>query len=399
MINNAKTSLDKSHFSSEDTNIDIFPARVSLTIYDNSNTEIFNKYGGWDSIGGILFSPIKFNNPNPSISNSNFAKPINPNEKKPPIEGEIVLIISLPNNNIDQNSPNQTYYYINIINIWNNPHHNINPDSLDSRNISKSQQKGYNSGSPIILDIPSNENTGDFKENSNVKSIKLFIGDTIYEGRYGQTIRLGSSYKTNDNFWKLSDDNGDPIIIFRNKKHHTKQEFTPDIENINEDNIIILSSTQRLNITPVSNKFQSFKDSYTPFKDFNKNQNILSSDRIIIKSKSDSIFLNSNRSIHLSSNKSINFDSQETIIDSNKIYLGDKNSNEPAILGNEFLKDFNNLLLQLSNLMEVLQTPIGTPVPGTPNLLIPPASSLVSNSIKTMINKINKYKSNIIKLK
>jgi len=75
---------------------------------------------------------------------------------------------------------------------------------------------------------------------------------------------------------------------------------------------------------------------YIPdFQSFNQNQILLSSDRVTLYSKKDSIFLFGNQAVSLSSTKTINLDSVEKIIMySPKIELGE-NAKSPVVLGDK----------------------------------------------------------------
>ena len=71
---------------------------------------------------------------------------------------------------------------------------------------------------------------------------------------------------------------------------------------------------------------------------------------------------------NLNSINSINLDSPTTVIQSDKVLLGDKNARESVILGDKFLADFQSLMSTLISLTAALQTPIGTPIPFVPNV-------------------------------
>lgn len=84
---------------------------------------------------------------------------------------------------------------------------------------------------------------------------------------------------------------------------------------------------------------------------FRGNQLILSSDRLILHSKSDAIFLFGDGAVSLSSKQTINLDSNEKVlIDSPKIELGRKAESEgnPIVLGIELTV----ILLQYLQKME-----------------------------------------------
>lgn len=87
-------------------------------------------------------------------------------------------------------------------------------------------------------------------------------------------------------------------------------------------------------------------------------QIILSSDRIMLHSKSDGIFLFGKKMVALSSTETINLDAKEKILlDSDTIELGHKASTEgePVILGKTFLDDFTLIIKELKRLASQLQ--------------------------------------------
>lgn len=82
------------------------------------------------------------------------------------------------------------------------------------------------------------------------------------------------------------------------------------------------------------------------------NQLILSSNRIMLHSKSDAIFLFGKGAVSLSSPGTINLDSNEKVlIDSPKIELGKKaeEDGDPVVKGLELTVILNQLLFQLQN--------------------------------------------------
>ena len=93
-----------------------------------------------------------------------------------------------------------------------------------------------------------------------------------------------------------------------------------------------------------------------PYKD---NQIILSSNRVLLNSKSDGIFLFGKRMVALSSTETINLDAKEKIlIDCDKIELGHQAEilGEPVILGNKMTDQLKLLVKELKFLGNMLQT-------------------------------------------
>ena len=58
---------------------------------------------------------------------STFAKPFYPQFSSYPLVIELVLIQKLPGDNLNTGASNEIFYYINMINLWNHPHHNTLP--------------------------------------------------------------------------------------------------------------------------------------------------------------------------------------------------------------------------------------------------------------------------------
>lgn len=86
---------------------------------------------------------------------------------------------------------------------------------------------------------------------------------------------------------------------------------------------------------------------YSPQFPYKGNQVILSSDRVMLHSKNDAIFIFGKQAVSLSSPQTINLDAtQKVLIDSPKIELGHKaeDDGEPIVLGDRL----NNVLLDLT---------------------------------------------------
>ena len=186
-------------------------------------------------------------------------------------------------------------------------------------------------------------------------------------------------------------------MILKNGQHEEDTlPWIPQIEDINTDaSSIYLTSTQLIPITPASTNYLSYFSPPIATNEYDGEQIILNSGRLLLNSKSDSILLSSFNSINLNSINSINIDSNAVLINSKSIALGDKNASEPIILGNKFLKDFENLCKDINALASVFQkNTIGGPGNISPPILglAIPASEL-ANSSAQMMSKIKEYKS------
>jgi hypothetical protein len=387
----------------------IFAARVKFCILDNkTRPDLFKKSGEWSSIGAIYFDSIITPNSNPNFSKNNFAFPLFPNNKTFPLENEIVYIISLPNNNLQKNVNDISYYYFQPINIWNSNHHNAIPDPIFGKSLPESQRRDYQQTEAGTVRRVTDKGTeidlgNTFKEKLNIKSIQPFEGDVIYEGRWGQSFRFGSTVNNSAvlNPWSTTGENGSPILILRNGQYSDgKDPWIPQVEDINKDiSPIYATSTQNIPIQVSSKNYNSYNNAPTSPDRFAGEQIILNSGRLLFNTKTDSILFSSKKTINLNSVEGVNVDSPRFVVNSKNIFLGDKNATEPVILGNTFLNDLRQLLNQLITLSTALQSPIGTPGPSAPNLIIAgPAQAMVTNA-QNMLNRINNYKSKVSKTK
>lgn len=87
---------------------------------------------------------------------------------------------------------------------------------------------------------------------------------------------------------------------------------------------------------------------YSPeFSNFTDRQILVSSDRVTLYSKKDSIFLFGTQAVSLSSKKTINLDSvDKVVIYSPKIELGEK-ATHPLVYGDQLVRILNLFLFQI----------------------------------------------------
>lgn len=385
--------------SNELSSVKFLSARVVDIILDE-NHPLFNEFGEWNSIGTIIYETE-----NLSSSNTTFAKPFYPQEKNFPIINELVVLIELPNSRIGNDISSKNYYYINSISLWNHPHHNAYPNPLNNL-LPPSQQQDYqqvegglvrrvtDGSTEIDLNSPSNPSQNTFIEKSNIHPLLPFSGDILYEGRWGNSLRFGSTAKSNSEYknnWSEAGENGDPIVILRNgQSSNVSQEgWIPITENINQDlSSIYLTSTQKLPIERNwDNKFKVFSPSSRPISllNYSSPQILLNSDRIVLNAKTDGVLISGEQSFNVSVGEYTNINSKNLYVDSQNVRLGNQNATEPLLLGDTTIELFNQLLQTLNNLISVLETdqiyPGGVAAPNTP-------LNLVASNTKQIINKI-----------
>tara|TARA_R110000782_G_scaffold129638_2_gene221208 strand:+ start:79 stop:1329 length:1251 start_codon:yes stop_codon:yes gene_type:complete len=388
--------------------------RVTSIILDSQHPS-FNKFGQWNSIGRIFFTRITSPNQAPDPTENETAKPLFPNTKHYPLINEIVYIMSLPDSS-NAESPNATsFYYFNPINVWNSSHHNGIPEPFEST-LPESQQRDYEevtSGSIRRVNDGGTEiNLGStFTENSSSKTLLPYEGDIIQEGRFGQSLRYGSTVPSSFlvSPWStptISGSNGDPITLIRNGQHEDDSPaWVPQVEDINKDkSSIYLTSTQRI---PIEVSDSGYIGYYTPTPSltpptspdiFGGEQIILNSGRLLFNAKTDSILLTSADSIKINSLNSVVIETPVTVVQSRKIYLGNKAS-ESLILGDKFLDRFKELLLKIIDLSKALESPIGSGKLETPNGEIAPPAVKLKKLATIIKDEIEDFKSKVTKTK
>ena len=87
---------------------------------------------------------------------------------------------------------------------------------------------------------------------------------------------------------------------------------------------------------------------------FDGDQIILTSDRVMLHSKNDGVFLFGKGTVGLSSPSTINLDSREAVlVYSPKIKLGSR-ATEQVILGNKMINDLREVFTELKNVSDAL---------------------------------------------
>jgi hypothetical protein len=392
----------------EDLANKLIPARVIDVILDETYPD-FDTYGGWNSIGVIKYELINSLEGEQTIRKE--AKPLLANIKTFPLKNEIVFLIRLPDtDSLNNLTDNETYYYLTLVSLWNHPHHNAYPNPLNGNSISKSQEKDYKSieegnirrvtdNSTEINLNSTNNSGGKFVERINIHPILPFTGDNIFEGRFGNSIRLGSTIKSNSQYknnWSTSGNEGDPIIVIRNGQptNSSDEGWLPVVENINSDlSSIYFTSTQKLPINVSSTNYTGIRNEYIPVfpQSYNLPQIILNSGRLLLNSTTDSILLSSKKVISLSAIEDIGLSSRGNISLSSKgVRLGGSEANESLIMGDSFIFQFNKLLDSLSLLCEALTT---EPALKSTSLI----ATGLSNTIKAVKDVSNSFTSKISK--
>ena len=397
----------------------IQPVRVRFTFLDMDNVKnnypkLYKEYGGYDALSGVMFEP--FTNPiaptgdnfeDNLINNYNFAKPLFPNMRQVPLLNEIAYVVNFPS--VSSQDPrkidlNQTdYYYFLPINLWNTAHQNALPDPLiefAEQESSKVKNIFYSNAQAGAVQNTTEEDSEDiklgntFEEKGDIKTLQPYEGDVIYEGRWGQSMRFGSTV-LGQNPWSNVGTNGDPIFIIRNGQTPTSGDpWIPVTENINEDlGSAYFTSTQQIPIEVASSLYNSYSSNPPQAPNqYSGNQIILTSGRLLLNASQDHLLLSSGKSVNLNAYQSVNIDTEDVYIQSNKIYLGDKNADEPLLLGNQTVEVLDQLIDSLKAFMDICQTLVGVPA-GAPLVPLNSVASTIKNSLTVIQRDLDNIKS------
>jgi len=237
-----------------------------------------------------------------------WADPIIPYQSTFPIIGEYVLVFKGLGR----------YFYIGPLNIDRKITINNYPivgdvvENLRKGAVNKkvAGQLAQNGAATTIAKLFKPISTADlvnYNPPDNVQPIKAYEGDIIFQGRYGNSIRLGSSQMTQP-AGKKSNTKQYPNIVLRTGQSKTAKSTSNEAsalttENLqNDDSSIYLTSNQTLPFKPSTITSNTFLKSTTnrPLS-FSGAQIILNTDTLVLNAKAESIFLFSKKGIHLNS--------------------------------------------------------------------------------------------------
>ena len=168
-----------------------------------------------------------------------YCQPANINIKQIPLVGEHVFIYRGLNSESNNSKVRTRWYYLNTLPLQSSIHHNSLPGTT---NKSKPRKTDTDSSVPrSTQDSNSSQQKalGDtFQERSDIPFLQPFEGDLLIEGRFGNSVRFGSTHTGTGKYSQaqssaLSGPAGSPIIILSNRKPSTPKRFT--LENVDND--------------------------------------------------------------------------------------------------------------------------------------------------------------------
>ena len=349
------------------------------------------------------------------------AKPINANIKQIPLKGEIVFICKGPTAYHSGAGQGREYYYTAPISLQSSVHQNGLPGAnkvvLDDRNNTQKASDAQLGLTSKLTDRTIVSETIDptFPERTDVFPIQPYSGDIIFEGRWGQSIRLGSTvdtrrrYQRNPNWGIGTGATGNPITIISNGTNPKKSEKTFNqfhIESPDEDDASIwLTSGQSVKFTPASKYTPSIFDKEIGlFRKnlFGGNQIILASDRIVLNANKQEIVGFSKAGIGFATEQTLALNAKNIVeLEGGKISLG-FNATSPIILGDrliEFLKSLMDIVIDMNQSIVKMTHPTGVGPSGTPTnsgdyVSYVNALSRLTNSLPKLASKfafVNEY--------
>lgn len=243
------------------------------------------------------------------------ARPSNINMKLIPLVGEFVLIYKTFNQEATTDRWREAWYYVTSIDIQSSINENMLPGL--SNGATQEEIDNVKPGKTFVKQT--------------ISPIQPYEGDFLIEGRFGNSIRFGSSINTNIESgyyyktpsWFTQNSKSDPIIILSNgRKNLPSKEFI--VEDIESDaSSLYLTSTQQLTTFKLSR-------SLTVNNNFVGSQFIGTADRIILRAKNDIAIIDAERGIV--------FNTDETV------RIGSDDASEPIPHGTVLLQILNKLI-------------------------------------------------------
>jgi hypothetical protein len=378
------------------------PVRV-VDIVLNGDHPRFGEVGEWNGIGTIFYNSVT--DPTTQNNTNNQAKPAFSNIKQFPLINEIVYLFSLPLPNSQEEFDSQGNYYFTPINIWNSQHHNAVPNGLV---LNAENASDYSSTRAGLVRRVQDEGTdiflgNTFAEEPDIHPLLPFEGDLIYEGRWGNSIRFGSTVSGSSNDWSVTGSNGDPITIIRNGQNPNipTDGWVPTIEDINGDlSSIYLTSTQKLPLQASSTNYNSYSSNLPTIPNqFAGKQLILNSGRLVFNTTTDHLLLTSKKSINLNAIEGVYLDTPNVVLNSTSIKLGSKDATESLLLGDKTVTLLSDMLDQLISVVNDLGQLAAKPIVGgaapDPKLIATTARAKIKltnskNKLNTLLSKQNK---------
>lgn len=292
-------------------------------------------------INGVYYRSPKVPANETDITKFPFAYQGSAQNRTLPLVKEIVTLYNGADPGSIDNPGKTRVYWKEVVNVWNHPHHNAAPDTLQD-NWEDDLLKG-------------------FPEQKNINPLIANPGDTLIEGRLGQSIRFGGSKGASSII--NSNNNGKPLILISNGQIETQNGSDLIEEDINRDfNSLYFVSNHKIPLTSANTKRKSYNTVPKTSNQYQGNQVIVNGGRLYLNAKEESAFISAKESIGLNAN-TLNFDATDYFcVDAKKILLGERartapaSVQQPVVLGKQLENWLGALLDTLSSVADAMST-------------------------------------------
>ena len=308
----------------------IVPVRVKDVILDENHPEVVSgKFKAIDGIGIVKYVNLTQAIDVEDTKTLPYAFPLNSFNTTLPLINEVVLLVKGPR---ESEELSQYDYYISILGLYND----INYLPLEKES------------EPQDDDAPGFE----FEENSKTRPLYPFNGDTLLQGRLGNSIRFTGA-KSPKNTFTNNTNKQKPLTIITNG--HQELDVTElYVEDINkDDSSIYLTSQHIIPLKQSKVKFAGAKIRPILSDVYEGKQIVLNSGRLFFNSTEEDIIFTATNSLGISSKQTF-IDSEDYIgLDAKKIYLGEqakRTEQQPVIKGEAlelFLKSLLDTLIDI----------------------------------------------------
>jgi len=308
-------------------------------------------------------------------------------------------------------------YYLGPLNTDNNnPTWNDDPSFrpeilVTNQNIGQVSPRGIRGESPNFNKENEHKRLIKFRKeelDTYGNAVRETTGDTIIEGRHGNSLRIGSRsdnpYVFLSNERKPSNDYeslGDGSLISITSNGTLAQHFPSYVIGLEEGSkqffgFQLSSDTVENNAYPIGvihSDLNNGADIQDTIYGYSGNQMLLHSDRITLNSKLDDIFVSSIKDIHIGAGRHISIGSFDTLnLMSSEVLIGNRErafEMQPLVLGDtlkEVLTDIINLIPSI-----VITTQLG---PQSPMPQIQKDIQKITSKIDTIVSEFHKIEGN-----
>jgi hypothetical protein len=345
--------------------------------------KIWEDNGGWAGIGTVLYQEYREDSELPlkdltdeMVGQFPTALPLYPNQKYFPLPGEIVLLMDLPSAPSPITNKSEETYYMTPINAWNSPQFN-----------------------GLFLDTDKEILYDSFSEDGDFRGLQTFEGDYLLEGRFGNSLRFGSTNKSGNNDlspWSTNPEEltNNPILLLSNQHNFKLPDSDLFVEDINKDgSSVYLTSNQSIPLN-IGNVTLSSITSPIGVNDYTSPQVVINADRTIVSSKSDEVLIFGRTGVEMYSQGPVYMQSNKVgiTLQDNQIFLGQYDSNigeaEPLVLGLQLNEWLSDLTLALSNFSSTI-APTASQPEGTILETINLAATTLQDAVETLNGKLS----------